>query len=169
MADGPETVDEWLGANMRAIRERRGMSQAELARRMSENGQAWHQSTVARAEAGRQAVRAGELKELAQILGVTVDRLLWLGPEVNAVGLVDRAAGILRESWNEVADATARLQAARDGAKRTIGEFAQSEYRRVHDARTELERELESATLGAAVDEGVLRYERETGDDGTDA
>lgn len=153
-----ESADERLGTNLRILRERKEMSQAELARRMTEEGHGWHQSTVARAEAGRQSVRIVEGEALAHILGVTIDRLLWASAEANEAALVGRANGNLRQSWHEAADAIARLDAARDSAQRTLATRSRSEYSRVRDACTELEAQLQESTLDAAADEGARRY-----------
>src|ERR1700691_671134 len=99
MGGSPDNADERLGANVRSLREGKGISQAELARRMSEAGHPWHQSTVARAEAGRQSVRTTEAEALGIILGVTVDRLLWAGPEAAEAAMASAAVTRLRTEW----------------------------------------------------------------------
>lgn len=81
-ADG-QRADEIFGANLRALREDNGMSQPELARRMVERGWPWHQSTVYRTESGRQPIKLGEAVYLARILGVSVDRLAGVTPDIS--------------------------------------------------------------------------------------
>lgn len=58
---------------MRQARERRGWAQGRVVEAMTERGWPWHQSTVYRVEAGRQAVRLGEALALAAILGIDMD------------------------------------------------------------------------------------------------
>lgn len=61
--------DEAIGANVRKARTDRGLSQAELARRMYDAGQThWRQNTVSRVENGKQPLNAGEIQALAAIL-----------------------------------------------------------------------------------------------------
>ncbi len=163
MTAGPDNADERLGANVRFLRERREISQAELARRMSAAGCPWHQSTVARVEAGRQAVRASEAEALARILGVTVDRLLWASPEAKEAALASDAVGRLRRDWREAAGAVARLHAARSAASRARDRAAGSEWPRVRDMAEGLAEELEDCTLDAALKEGAAIFERDSG------
>lgn len=167
MGGGPDNADERLGANVRALREGKGIAQAELARLMSAAGHPWHQSTVARAEAGRQAVRASEAEALARILGTTVDRLLWAGPEAGEAALAGRALGRLRQDWREAAGAVARLHAARASAERAAGRAAASEWPRVRVIADGLAEELADCTLDTALDEGAAIFEREA-NGGTD-
>lgn len=160
-ASGGHAAEEHLPGNLRRIREHRGMSQSALAAAMSERGWPWHQQTVYKIENGKQMPGLGEVTDLADILRITVDRLTWTGPEVNAAELVSHAIGNLREAWNEVADAVARLHAATAGAKHTLAESEESPYRRVQDARRGLEEEMAGATLKAAVAEGTARWNEE--------
>lgn len=57
--------------NLRAIRERRGLTQAELSRLAR-----IHRVTIAKYEAGKVAPTLGSAERLAEALGVTVDELL---------------------------------------------------------------------------------------------
>src|SRR6516164_3759995 len=68
-------ADERFAANIREERERRKLSQGELARRMAERGYPYYQQTIRRIEEGRRKVSVGEAKALAEILGTTMDRL----------------------------------------------------------------------------------------------
>jgi transcriptional regulator with XRE-family HTH domain len=168
VTDALDSADERLAANLRALRERKGISQAELARRMSERGHGWQQSTVSRVQAGTQPVRVSEHESLAEILGVSMDRLLWAGPEANEAAYVGQAAEVLRRSWHETALAVQRLRAARSGAEHVITERGDSKYPRVRDACEELGHDLEDCTPETAFDRGADLYEGEIGDDGTD-
>jgi transcriptional regulator with XRE-family HTH domain len=52
------------------LREERGWSQAELARRLSAIGFEMHQTTVAKLEAGKRPLRVAEVFALAQVFGL---------------------------------------------------------------------------------------------------
>lgn len=75
-ADFAAEVDESIGRNVRAAREARGISQAELARLTSEVGiTGFHQTTVARIESGKRALRAAEGIALARVLETSLETL----------------------------------------------------------------------------------------------
>lgn len=63
--------DATLGANIRAARERRKLSQQQLAARLG-----WPQSRVSRVESGRTALDAVDLVLVAGALGSSTGRLL---------------------------------------------------------------------------------------------
>lgn len=63
-------LNEVFAAALQRYRERAGMSQSELGRRMSDEGYPWHQMTVARTEDGERPVRLDEAVALADILHV---------------------------------------------------------------------------------------------------
>ena len=157
---GGHAAEQHFPENLRAMREAKGISQAAIAKAMRERGHSWHQTTVARVEAGRQPPGLGETVDLAAILGVTVDRLTWPGPEAAEHALIARAAGALRTAWRETAAGSARLQAARESAERTAAERAKSRYPRVRDAARGLAEELGDCTLQGALAEGAAMLER---------
>lgn len=158
-------VNEQIAANVRAYRERAGMSQAELAVRVSAEGKAdgvsWHQSTVARIESGSQPTRLDEAAILARVLRVPVDRLTWATGEAAEVMLGEQSLGQLREAFSAVADAVARLHGARGGARGTLRSLAASRHERARDTASALEEELAATTLRAATAEGRARHEKE--------
>jgi transcriptional regulator with XRE-family HTH domain len=157
---GGHAAESYLPENLRALRERKGMSQAALAKAMRERDWPWHQTTVHRVESGAQSLSIGEIVDAAYVLGVTTDRLTWAGPEASESALVAAAHGRLREAWQETAGAAARLHAARDAAERTVAERGGSKYSRVRDAARGLAEELESATLETALDEAEALWRR---------
>jgi transcriptional regulator with XRE-family HTH domain len=57
-------------------RDRRGWSQEELARRLSERGVAVHASTIAKIETNARAVRLDEAAAIAELFGLSLDALL---------------------------------------------------------------------------------------------
>lgn len=147
-----------FGENVRRHRERKDMSQADLAARMAGFGWKWHQSTVNKVEHGERRTDAYEVHDLAEILGVPIGRLFWEGAEVNATGRIDRAAVTLRQAFGEAADAIARLHAARAMAEHAIAAERDSRYPRVREQVPFLEDDLNEATPGAALAEGEKRW-----------
>lgn len=135
------------------------MSQAALAGEMSARGWPWYQQTVYKLETGRQAgVSLGEATDLAEILGISVDRLTWAGEETAETGLVDLAASDVTAAFNEASDAVAGLLAARARAESTLKSAQGSTYQRVRDAAADLENVLAEADPGRVVAEGEARY-----------
>lgn len=71
-----EEVDRNIGRNLRAARERQGVSQAELARLVSDLGiPGVHQTTIARIERGSRSLRAAEAIAVCRALEVTLEYL----------------------------------------------------------------------------------------------
>jgi transcriptional regulator with XRE-family HTH domain len=157
---GGHAAESYLPENLRALRERKGMSQAALAEAMRKRDWPWHQTTVHRVETGAQSLRIGEIVDAAHILGVTTDRLTWAGPEASESSLVAATHGRLREAWRETADAAARLKAATSAADRAVAESSASKYSRVRDAARGLAEELEATTLETALAEAEALWQR---------
>lgn len=63
------------GSRMRELRLGADMAQAALAEAMSRRGFRWHQTTVARIEAGTQQLDFGEASAIAGIFAVPLDSL----------------------------------------------------------------------------------------------
>ena len=84
--------------NLRAIRKRRGMTQAKLAEAMG-----LEQPTIQRYENGTRDPSLSQALEIANVLGVSLDELIQvndtvpLGPRLFVKGVV--AAGVWREAW----------------------------------------------------------------------
>lgn len=69
-------IDANIARNVRSARERRGISQSELARRVTEVGvTGFHQTTIARIESGTRALRASEAIAVCEVLKVTFEML----------------------------------------------------------------------------------------------
>jgi transcriptional regulator with XRE-family HTH domain len=98
-----------LAANIKAARERKDMSQREVAELMREQKQAWHQQTVAQVEAATRTVGAVELNILADILGTSMDALMRPADLERAASDILSAAAKVRENRRKLADATARF------------------------------------------------------------
>lgn len=70
-------IDEQFGKTVRAQREQRGWSQADMAKMLSDKGiQPMHPTTVAKIEAGDRSVRINEALGIADLFEVSVDSLL---------------------------------------------------------------------------------------------
>lgn len=72
----PDTPEGRLSLRIRRLRTQRLLSQAQLAGRMSELGQPWHQTTVAKTERAERELRYPELLALAEVLDVPISELL---------------------------------------------------------------------------------------------
>lgn len=78
-------MDKTIGANLRAQRERSGLSQAEVAALASAAGlSSFHQTTIARIERGERPLRATEALMLARILETSLEYLAETGATVSA-------------------------------------------------------------------------------------
>lgn len=75
---------EVIASAVRRHRERAGLSQTELARRMKAQGHPWHQMTVARTETGERPIRLDEALALAAVLDIAVPDLYTAPPDVDA-------------------------------------------------------------------------------------
>ena len=150
-----------FGENLSAVRRRRGLSQKELAGKMAALGHKWHPSTVVRLEDGERRATWMEVRDLAAILDVTVDRFTWAPPEEAEAAVVNQAAAMLRQATEEVRVAVARLLAARHVGQLRAGQYGTSKYERARDAARGLEDDLERFTLEAATEAGAELWEQE--------
>jgi transcriptional regulator with XRE-family HTH domain len=74
---GTADFDKAFGARMRQVRERNGVSQGSLAANLIiMHGISWHQTTVAKVEAGERPIRLGEAVAVAEVLGVPLATLV---------------------------------------------------------------------------------------------
>ena len=70
------TAEQVLGKRVAELRQARGWSQDELARRMTDAGFHWRQTTVAKTEKADRPVRVNEAATLMQLFGVDIDYLV---------------------------------------------------------------------------------------------
>ena len=171
-----EGANRHLADNLRALRERKGMSQPALAAAMNEHGIQWHQQTVARIESGQQRAKWDEVVALGVILGVAMERFTWPPAESNAADHLYMEAGRIRGSARDLMHAVGAFLSARSMAGRARESTAKYDSPRVRDAREELEDALRDYELVDVVNEGIRQYEElkhgsddEGGDDGGDA
>jgi transcriptional regulator with XRE-family HTH domain len=126
-------ADERFAASFGRYLAASGMSQGELARRMSAAGWKWHQQTVARVLDGSRKLGVGEAHAVARALGTTVDRMLMPGPEAEAAGELEPATADANRAWERI------LHSARDLAvaqARLRGAVARAEAAGYHGSET---------------------------------
>ena len=85
--------DIYLGKNIKSLREKKGLSKEELGRRVGVSG-----VTIGYWESGKTAPRMGKVEHIAEILGVTVDELLFVDPNMNEV---DNLINVLELNIND--------------------------------------------------------------------
>lgn len=110
-----EAVEATFRRGVRTWREIHGMSQAELAAKMSERGFPFHQATVYNLEVGRRPTRLSEAVTLAEVLKVPLTHLL--GPEAPervARFELARAATRVKELERDADHLQGELQQARE-------------------------------------------------------
>lgn len=95
--------------NMRMLRERRGVSQTEFARRANERGLSFHQPTVQRIERGERPLKLTESLVIAELLGSTIEQMMNDVSLPFAYSMLERSA-----SWHEVEVEFERLRSSRD-------------------------------------------------------
>ncbi len=155
----PELTEERFAANLRAIRDERGISQGRLADEMAARGWPWRQQTVTRVETGRRMVRLGEAKAVAEILHTSLDRLTWPTAEAR---LVESLAGWMRTArtaYRAIASQTHELlraeQSLRDAVAETDAASAQHALGKLVLDATADARNVLQLTPEAAVAHGV--------------
>ncbi len=85
--------DEVFGSALRKARERRGMTQAELAEEMHYRGFDFQQQTIYKIEAGKRKVTVGEGIALADILAVPLEMMIEAdNSSLRSLALVARGA-----------------------------------------------------------------------------
>jgi transcriptional regulator with XRE-family HTH domain len=134
------TPEEIAGRLLASLREERGWSQAEVARRMEAYGYNWHQTTVGRIESGRRPLRLNEVVHVAAMFGVSPFQLLV--PNVTPARLSED----IRASEEGRAHVARQLEEARAELEKHSG--AEERYQR-------LVRELERADMHLAALHGL--------------
>lgn len=153
-----------FGENVRRHREHKDMSQADLAREMSARGHSWYQSTVFKTEHAERRTDALEVHDLAEVLGVSIERLYWPGAEVAELALADRAIVMVRDAWRETSEAVFRLLRTLAAGERAADTARASMYQSVRNAATELDTEIVASSLDSAVSDGMARHQEPAGD-----
>jgi transcriptional regulator with XRE-family HTH domain len=95
-------ADKRFAENLRAARERAGLSQRELAQEMADLGFRFRQQTIARIEAADRVVGVGESRALARACRTTVDALVRPGALARDAWLIRDAARKVRETRDQM-------------------------------------------------------------------
>lgn len=83
--------------NVQRLRELKGWSQGELARRMADAGwDGFHQTTISRIEKGQRPVRLAEARALAQVLESQVGTMIAPPPEAAILESLSHNMGMMR-------------------------------------------------------------------------
>jgi transcriptional regulator with XRE-family HTH domain len=137
-----QTWEQEVGANVRRIRQARGMSQDQLAAGMTARGVPMSQPTAAKIESATRPLRVNELPALAAVLGVDVGDLLpessGLHDSVRVAEEID-AAQRLAEAMEAVQVAQRRYDMAETAfadAERTLREAERRRRKAFADAET---------------------------------
>lgn len=102
-----EEFERILGAKIRHLREERGWSQSDLARRLSELGLDLHQTTIAKMEAGRRPLRVSEAVAVAQAFKLPANALFWLPVPGEPFRLAEAREDLARsEKWTSELEET---------------------------------------------------------------
>lgn len=107
-----------LCQKVQQLREERGWSQAELARRLSDVGFEMHQTTVAKLEAGKRPLRVAETFALAEVFGLPP--LVMFAMPVQGE---DRGMAYMRERLKIIDDL---LEKTREQITQTLEDFAKT-------------------------------------------
>lgn len=82
-----DLTDEQIGARMRASRERARLPQQHVAVAMAAvHGHQWHQTTVAKVEAGQRPMKLTEAAAVAEIIGIPLADLVSQHPSLLETG-----------------------------------------------------------------------------------
>jgi transcriptional regulator with XRE-family HTH domain len=155
-----ESADQRLGHNLRIFRERKGISQRELAEAMSARGHAWHQQTVTRIEAGSQAAKFSEAADLSEIVGVPLDRLTLASGEARISEYLYASGYSVLQAHEAVAEGVRRLLGAVEAVAEDAARNEGHPSERVQEARKDaLGRVDEYGDVGEAIAEGIRRHE----------
>lgn len=126
--------ESWFIENMKTLRERKGWSQGELARRVSDLGwEGFHQTTISRVEKGERPVRLAEARGIAAALDATVAqmtsppsgqaaRIYEMQRQAQAIASAAAELHKAAKNYEEVrVDALATLRIAKERAKTDKG------------------------------------------------
>lgn len=109
--DALDNFDTLVGVNVQHYRSALGMSQAELAARLSESGERIHQQTILKIEKGARPLKFSEAIRVAHEFGIPVTRLLGSDSDaktnadfISQAGKLDRTAQLLEEVAQSLAD-----------------------------------------------------------------
>jgi transcriptional regulator with XRE-family HTH domain len=160
-------TDDFLGVRVKTERERRGWSQAQMAKMLCANGiQVMHPTTIAKIEAGDRSLRINEAAAIADLFAITVDALLGReGPDDSTLTFAlmtlrqyaDYAVELVEQTQMTAADIQDQLESIEQGFKPTG-------MRPLHDAARTLTTHVEAARLTAdKIASAIAEMQRQPG------
>jgi transcriptional regulator with XRE-family HTH domain len=150
-------ADKRFAENLRAARERAGLSQRELAEHMAELGFRFRQQTIARIEAADRVVGVGESRALARVCRTTVDALVRPGELSREAWLILDTARKVREARNQIAALQLRHSNIRTELERLIAEAEGSGHARTLAEEIAIGRSaLGSGRIGSGYGQGSV-------------
>jgi len=153
--DRYKDIDQNIAANLRAYREAGGISQDELAQRMTDRGLGFSQATIWKIESGQRPVRASEMIALADSLGIFLATDLTREPDAT------RHTIHLEHAKGEAAAAYRRVKEAAAAYLETQVELV-SAARQAHDAGLTVT-ELYTSWLAVPPEEAVIEARVDAG------
>lgn len=122
-------VEDRFSQQVRAERERRGWTQSEMAKMLSDRGIAMHWTTVAKIEKGDRSVRIDEAAAIAELFGASVDVLLGRGRNnTDLAWAVSKLTGNAQKTAADIVSLRERVSGDLDDARSaglTDGDLAQ--------------------------------------------
>jgi len=103
---GPDDVDARFALNMQRTRERYGISQADLIKRLKDSG--WtnvHQTTISRIEKGERPARLGEARAIARALNVELNQLMLAPGSSKLAARISWQRGRVRDARQTISEA----------------------------------------------------------------
>lgn len=133
--DNSGDLNQLIGANLQLLRKDSGLSQSDLAERLTERGVPFRQQTVLKIEKGSRPLRVDEAAIIAEVLDLSVDDLLRPHDErtlaLREVVRAQREVEVTKEHLQRV-----------DEARQALVESHQRAEQRLRDAHRRM-RELE--------------------------
>ena len=130
-----QAEESQFAENVQRLREDRGWSQGELARRMVADGwEGFHQTTISRIEKGQRPVRLAEARGLARVLGSQIGIMTAPPPEsaileslASEIGMMRLARKRIYAGFATLEEQRARLQSLID----KVEEIPQEQWERL--------------------------------------
>lgn len=150
-----EDESERIGAAVRRLREGAGLTQAELAERLTKQGIGGiYPQTVTKIEAGQRGMKLTEGIAIARVLGVPVEWLARPEPVAEREGALKRAVADLQASRREVEGAVGKYL---DAVRRVELQIKSSADEGVDDSRLAWARREVETPIGDVVVVGHAR------------
>lgn len=146
-ADLKYDPEQTAGQRIRQLRTERGWSQEETARRMRSYGYDYHQTTVAKIEAGQRPFRVRELVDFAALFGMPPEHLI----QQPAAGELEQEIRQVRQDRDEAAVREQHAREAVAACEATLAS-AQEQYARTQRICVLLDSRLEYLTSLARTD-----------------